>query len=75
MRTRCGNQARHLAETAEGDSQPQEKETGPGPSVREADKKLQLTHLLAPKQTVSQEGIYYGKWAASLNGVLFAQPP
>src|ERR1700753_2842205 len=44
LRTRCGNQARHLAETAEGDSQPQEKKADPGPSVREADKKLQLTH-------------------------------
>jgi hypothetical protein len=49
LRTGCGNQARHLAETAEGNSQPQEKETGPGPSVREADKKLQQTLPPRPK--------------------------
>jgi hypothetical protein len=48
VRTACGNQARHLAETAEGDS-PQEKKTGPGPSVREADKKLQQTLPPRPK--------------------------
>jgi hypothetical protein len=49
LRTGCGNQARHLAETAEGNSQPQEKKTGPGPSVREADKKLQQTLPPRPK--------------------------
>jgi hypothetical protein len=54
--TGCGNQARHLAETAEGDSQPQEKKAEPAPSGREADKEFQQTLPPRPKKNIQSRG-------------------